>query len=343
MEMETLHVACSIDDNYAQHCCVMLCSLFENNKQAKFRIHILTDSLNKKSREDLVKLVGSYGIKCCFYDVDPKKLDGVKFRKHRPLTVAAYYRILLSSLLDESIDKVLYFDSDTLILGDITPIYNIDLTGYALAATNDIATIVDEHRFQLSLSYNKPYFCSGVMLINLDFWRKNESEAKLIAFAKKERHVFFHDQDALNAVFKDNWFMIPPKWNKFYPYIYDNSYFNSSANLLEFEKKPVVIHFFSIYKPWNKISWIGFRWSKYRNLYFKYLDMTPWKGAKPKVLNDLKYGVYKYLILISIHSIKKEILDFYSFKFVKQIENLLLLPVRICFQVPYHLKRIIKK
>ena len=89
------HVTCNTDDNYLQHCCAMLCSLFENNKEMTFHVHLLTHSLAADGKSFLNSLCQRYGYKINVYDVDEMKLEGVKFRKNRPLTKAAYYRILL--------------------------------------------------------------------------------------------------------------------------------------------------------------------------------------------------------------------------------------------------------
>ena len=302
MTSEIKHICCSTDDNYAQHCGVMLCSLLENNRQARFTVHILIETLLEENRENLNKVVTGYGAICNFHVVNSELLDGVKYRKNRPLTKAAYYRILMSSIFDSTISNVLYLDADLIVVGDITPLFTIDIDNYALAAPKDLAKLNDERRFQLSIQHGEPYFCSGMMLINLNYWRKNNSEEKLIEFSKRERKVYNHDQDALNAVFHGHWFMLSPKWNRFYPDIYDNSFFEHKSDKIEFDKNPVIIHFSNYFKPWNKITWVGVKWTKYRNYYNKYLNLTPWQGAVRQELSVSKFGIYRFLILMSYRS-----------------------------------------
>ena len=303
MGSETKHVCCSTDDNYAQHCGVMLCSLFENNSDAQFEVHILISSLLEENIKNLRSVVERYGKTCHFHEVDAKRLKGVKFRENRPLTEAAYYRILMASIFDSSISTVLYLDADLVVVGDITPLFKLNIDDFALAAPKDLAKLNDERRIQLSIQHNEPYFCSGMMLINLDYWRKNKSEEKLIEFSKRERKVYNHDQDALNAVFHGHWFMLSPKWNRFYPDIYDNSFFEHKSDKIEFDKNPVIIHFSNYFKPWNKINWIGLKWNKYRKYYYEYLDLTPWTGAKSQKLKINKPGMYIFLIMMSYKSI----------------------------------------
>ena len=131
------HVTCNTDDNYLQHCCAMLCSLFENNQEMRFHVHLLTHSLAADSKLFLNSLCQRYGHEISVYNVEESKLNGVKFRKNRPLTKAAYYRILLPEILHENIERVLYLDCDIIVLGSVKELYEIDLSEYALAACQD--------------------------------------------------------------------------------------------------------------------------------------------------------------------------------------------------------------
>lgn len=57
---ETIHVACNIDANYVKYCGVMLISLFENNKESTFDIHIAADTLPQEQVEVLESIIASY-------------------------------------------------------------------------------------------------------------------------------------------------------------------------------------------------------------------------------------------------------------------------------------------
>ena len=116
----TLHIGCSTDDNYVHHACVMLCSLLENNPDDRIVVHLLHEKLTPKNQKAISHLVERYKAEIVFHRVDTTKLAGVKFRKKRPLSLAAYYRLLLSSLLPQT-DKILYLDVDMVVLGKIKP------------------------------------------------------------------------------------------------------------------------------------------------------------------------------------------------------------------------------
>lgn len=113
------------------------------------------------------------------------------------------------------------------VLGKIKPLFELDIEPYGVAAVKDVVPCIDEHRVQLSIPYGQDYFCSALMLINLKYWREHDSEARLLEFAKRERKIFCHDQDALNYVFKNSWYQLPPKWNRFSGWLFPDRYFKT--------------------------------------------------------------------------------------------------------------------
>lgn len=297
----TYHVTCNTDDNYAQHCCAMLCSLFENNKGYVFHVHVLTHNLSHDNTEQIKGLATRYDSYCTIYEVDESRLEGVKFRTERPLTKAAYYRILLPEILDEKIEKVLYLDCDMIVSGTVEELYNLELDQYALAATLDCMPFNSIHRKQLQTEADERTFCSGIMLINLNYWRENNAIQKLLDFSIKDRKpVFLHDQDSLNYVFKKKWFLLPPKWNKpslsYLPAIDGVSYFD----IYEYVYQPKVIHFSSDAKPWFNISF------PYSKLYRFYLNKSgfsnpqytkiSWDKRLKFIFYNIKYNIRKYIL-----------------------------------------------
>lgn len=324
------HISCATDDNYAQHCGVMLCSLFENNKQSRYVVHILMNktTLGLENRNRLQRLVEHYESVCVFHHVDGTKLQGVQYRKNRPLTEAAYYRILYASIFDESIHKIFYLDCDIVVNGCIDEIFNIDLNEYALAAVQDVDMYEDDHRMQMSLPYEKCMFCSGVMLVNLDYWREHDVERRLLYYAKKPRHVYLHDQDALNAVFHDKWFRLAPKWNKFNMGYLEDWHFLTKSDKNEYLNNPIIIHFL-VLKPWYDIPHL-----RYKELYYKYLELTEWKGFVPiRRQNDSRYSLGKmiYLNNLRLWFRQRNMLWVYNMLYysIMWIKRILLFPVYI--------------
>jgi lipopolysaccharide biosynthesis glycosyltransferase len=305
----TINVTCNTDNNYVQHCSAMLCSLFENNKQRDIHVHLLSNDISKENIEYLNGLALKYNNKFTIYNVDDSLLDGVQYRKNRPLTKAAYYRILLSSIISPSIDKILYLDCDLIVLDDISKLYSINIDGYALAATLDATPWNSLHRYQLNLSMNDKAFCSGIMLINLNYWRKNKSEEKLLAYSKTPREeVYLHDQDSLNYVFRNQWFMLPPKWNKTPMSIVPLYSDMKSFDYYEYLYQPGIIHYAGLAKPWFNFGFPD------RNYYLHYLSLSEFNNSiilsKGYAYNiKTSFSVIKYYLNRFIRPVIPDILE----------------------------------
>lgn len=318
------HITCNTDNNYAQHCCAMLCSLFENNKDMSFHVHVLTNALSINNEGEIKQLCSRYNACLTIHEVDESRLEGVKFRKRRPLTKAAYYRTLLPEIIDKSIDNILYLDCDMIVVGSVSELFEIELDNYALAATKDCMPFNSEHRKQLHFESDERSFCSGIMMVNLKYWREHNSTEALLEYSRRERgEIFLHDQDALNYVFKKQWFLLPPKWNKpaqsYMPDVNDISYFD----VYEYVHEPRIIHFSGDAKPWFNIKF------PYSRVYRKFLVQS--KYSSPVFIKIplpervcfefmiIKYFIRKYImpfipniVLLLIKDIIKIFTSIYS-------------------------------
>ena len=320
------HVTCNTDNNYAQHCVVMLCSLFDNNKGLDFCVHILINDLSEENKKAIIDLSKQYGNEIIFHMVDESLLEDLQYRKHRPLTKAAYYRVLLPSILDESIERVLYLDCDMIVLRDISDLYRIDISEYALAATSDVTPWTSEHRLQLNLSMQDKAFCSGIMMINLKYWREHNAQNKLIEFSRTKREpVYLHDQDALNYVFRNQWFELPPKWNHtpLSVSVGAAKWFDNE----EYAFNPCIMHYSGDLKPWYNV------WFPEKKYYVKYILLS---GYPATIINkDIKFRIYgiifvfRYFMSRFIYPILPEFLEILfrdTFFTIKLVLTLLINP-----------------
>ena len=173
-----------------------------------------------------------------------------------------------------------------IVLQSIKELFDIDLNLYALAATTDSSPYSDIHRRQLGFDLNTTAFCSGIMMINLKYWREHNAQDKLIKFSKEKRTpVYLHDQDALNHVFRNNWFVLPPKYNHTSMSITPLSRFEYDN--LEYAFNPIVWHYSSDLKPWFNIPFPG------KSNYIKYLKLSEFPNYK-FINKEFKFRVSSY-------------------------------------------------
>lgn len=270
-----IHIACNIDGNYVQHCAVTLVSIFENNRESKFCIHIVATGLTKDDENILSSLATKYGNTVSFYAPDEKLLEGFAIKKFsKRISMATYYRCILADLLPTTIDKLIYLDCDIVILGDIRPFWNIPLEGIGVAAVEDIGCNEPQRYQILKYPQEDSYFNAGVLLINLDYWRKhNITKACIDYYQKYPERILFNDQDLLNSVLHKDKILIDLCWNVqdgFYrtPKVISKEWKDKFVEVL---KNPIILHYTNR-KPWDYDSQ-----HPLKDEYFKYLALTPWK------------------------------------------------------------------
>ena len=273
-----LDIVVSSDDNYVQHLMGMLCSLYEHNKNHHIMLHMLRNGNLKPCNEEFIRnITERYGHECKFYTVDETPLIGVQFRKNRPLTMAAYYRLLLPNILS-GIDKVLYLDCDMDVLGDVSELFEMELDNYALAACLDDMPHTNQHRLQLHMQVGERTFNTGMMMCNLKYWREHGSVEHMIEYAKRpKKEILLHDQDVFNYEFKGKWFLLPPKWNRLSHRSQCINYWGyQQYDKDEYLHAPKIVHHFI--KPWFDVYKPG------KNLYLKYVKLS---GYEPIVLKHV--------------------------------------------------------
>ena len=139
MEKQTIHIAACPDKDYVMPTGVMMYSACVNNPDVDIDFHIIIDeSVTKDDQHDLMDSICMFEGKKVLFHHFKNRSDinfPIIFDTHLPR--AAYYRLFLSSLLSSVIDKVLYLDGDIIVRHSLLPLWQTDLTGYAVGATID--------------------------------------------------------------------------------------------------------------------------------------------------------------------------------------------------------------
>lgn len=319
----TYHLTCSTDNNYLQYCEVMLCSVFENNKDLHFHVHLLHSELTQDSMTILKEFCSRYQHQISFYKIDDEMLKDVNRRENSPVSIATYYRVLLPDLLDKSIDKIFYLDCDVIVLGDIKPLYDMNYDGYGVAAIYDASPYDSTHRELMGLDLTGRAFCAGVMMINLDFWRKHNSKEALLEYSNtKQEKVYLEDQDALNYVFRNHWFQLPYKWAKTPLSIGIVDPNMKDFDQYEYAFEPRIIHYAGSLKPWCDV------WFPERKYYLKHLNLSGIENPKTKhVTYQFRMRTYKRILRYWVNRYVRPMIPDIIEMFIRDTVNLLKLVI----------------
>ena len=276
-----MNVVFSADRGYVQHLAVAVASLIENN--SGMNIYIINNDLSASDWKKLKKLSSGKDSNLIDAKIDDRQIENLLTNSY--FTKAMYYRLFIPEIVKGN--KALYLDADIVVNQRIHDLYNTDISDTFLAAVDNM-DVYNHH--DLEMESSAKYFNSGVMLINLEYWRKNNVKEKVIDFIRRKREVIrFPDQDGLNSVINGNWLELHPKYNM-HSKLYEYPFVSPIKEAIE---KPTIIHYIGSSKPWH------FRdYHPYKHLYWKYLRKTPYKYFIPDDINII--GVLKMIVPIPI-------------------------------------------
>ena len=249
------------DLNYWKHSFVSIRSLLENNDSVD--VFLFYDKLNQKILNIFRNIFKGQLRLIKFQDNNIKRIN----YKLRPY----FFRYFIPKKL-KKYSKVLYLDSDTITLCDISKIFNTKLVK-TIAAVKE-----PKHPTQKKLYIGNPKlkrFNSGVMLFNTKKYVSKDYLKKIIITSKKFKDKW-GDQPAANYIFRNDIKYINGKWN----------YLDKSDP--KKIKKKMILHF-NNFKPWkiNHNSKNVKLYRQYRKLienYYFYDDLT-FKNIVKKIIN----------------------------------------------------------
>lgn len=258
---EPISMSFSVSDNYSQHLAVVLASVLANNPDSSFVFHVLHMNISDENQMKICRLEQMYlNCEIEFHFIDASRFEKFPIPKElEHVTQEMYYRYQLPELLmDEK--RTIYSDVDVLCVGNLKPLWEIDLKGNIIAAVSE-GEAGESKKKLIGLDGESPYFNSGLIVMDLVAMRKEEAYLKLMKnTVKYANRIAWPDQDIINITFRDRIQALEPIWNAF--------------NVLEREmKKRIVIRHFAnaSQKPWCNI-WKNTTWP----IYLKYLRKSPY-------------------------------------------------------------------
>ena len=266
------------DARHAKHAAVSIVSLLENNPGAFFDLVVVSAGDLGSEAAKLRRTLAAYP-NCALKTV---RFDGRAGLLRLPAglyyAVGDYMRLWMAEFFPASVAKVLCLGGDTIVTGDIGSLWRTELGEAVLGAV----TIPDAGRgAALGIAEDYGYFDTGVMLVDLARWRRENLFARLLeAFAASDKHLE-DDRDLLNLCLFDRRRVLPPTYNAL------SAFFSgapglgmSAADLAALRDAARVIRFDDALKPWSYLC----RHPR-RADYWHYLARTEWRDEEPEDRN----------------------------------------------------------
>lgn len=282
---EPVVIVFTSNDDFAMLLGVAICSLFENKKgDYPVQVFVIDGGISPGNKTKLAVLEKRYRFTITYVTPDRELFAGIRPAGMQiELPLETYYRTAIGRILPAARNKAIYMDVDVVVRGDIGELFYEDLGGKTLGAVADCyQDRRREHLKNLFENTNIPaktgdaaYFNAGVLLIDLNRWRKLEIEKKLFNFMRgNPGKLFYHDQDALNVVLSGDSRILPAKYNFLAEYAEHYG-----------EHKPLIVHYAGGAKPWYVFSALP-----YQSDYVYYANKTPWKNRKYRKLVDVPFA-----------------------------------------------------
>lgn len=209
----------AVDDGYCPFLAVAIQSLIDNSsKENTYLIKVLHTDISEENKKKIEKYERN-NVDIEFVDLNyyiQKVKDKLYTRDYYSQTT--YFRLFLPNLYQQY-DKVLYLDSDIVILDDIAKLYHVQMGNNLVAAAPDdvvLSNLIfrDYAEKVVGVADCKQYFNAGVLLMNLHELRKFKFQEKFMYLLDRIKFAVAQDQDYLNRLCKGRVMLLDRTWNR---------------------------------------------------------------------------------------------------------------------------------
>lgn len=287
MNNNVIPIFYACDDAFVKYTIVSLYSIIANaSKDHKYLVHILHTEISDEMKSKVYKLAND-NFEIRFVDVTGYlRSISEKLPLRDYYSKTTYYRLFIAEMFTDY-TKAIYIDSDTIVQGDISKLYSIDIKDAYVGACHEQAMIQsDEFGTYVEKVIGIPrynFFNAGLMVINCEQFRLHFVLDKFVDYLHYYTFVVTQDEDYLNLICKDHVYWIDQRWN--------TEVFGEIAYPIE---QANMIHYIMTSKPWHyedcRFGDIFWHYAKQTEVYDKmkkiqssYTDEEKERDAKSQV------------------------------------------------------------
>lgn len=277
-----LNIAYACDDNYIMQTGISMISLLENNKSFdEIEFFLIDFGIKKESLERIDQIVEHYGRTWRVIPFETWSGDFHVQNLGRHIA-SVYAKIFFGRLA--GIDKILYLDSDIIVEDSLEDLWKKDLSRYWIAGVETISSI--KRNQKMGLEAKDVCINDGMLLMNLEQWRKDAVEERCLSYIEEQRgEPFVLSEGTLNHVCNHHILRLHPRYNLMSGLVYYKSSeieqmtgrpFYSQKVMDDAKENPCIIHYLCgcYMRPWN----IDCK-HPMKDIYRKYKELSPWKDV----------------------------------------------------------------
>jgi len=301
-----LNVLYTSDNNYAPWLCISAASLLKNNTEAEeITIYAVKDDWDEHYVTCLEQQVADYGESRHLRLIDGKeweaRLDELGMCPYRG-GHAPNLRLFFTEFIAPDVDRLLYLDCDTIVCGDLSELFATDMGDTPMAVVLD--SLTTHYRKYIGLTPKDTYFNSGVILFDIDNWKKVGATDKLMELLNGQSHKNFinPDQDALNIALRDQVTVLHPKYNFQTTHeVYSNKNFFANYGGVDYytceelddaRENPVILH---AYRFLGQFPWHKNAIHPWRPIFLEYAEGSRCADFRPKENEGIIFAVERVM------------------------------------------------
>lgn len=202
------------NDGYLPYLGISLISLLQNNSEEQIRVYVVLSEVKKENLDKLNSIRSQYpNLDLRIINGEPyieqmKKLKLIQYRK----SFVPNLRLFFTEYIDNDVDKLLYLDSDTLVVESLNELFAMDMDKNCVGVILD--ALAGPYKRCLGYGEDEPYFNSGVLLIDVKQWNRCNCTKTLFQMLEDRNNIHANpDQDYLNQLLHDKIKILSPKYN----------------------------------------------------------------------------------------------------------------------------------
>ena len=259
MTNNTINICFASNNKYVDFLSVSMISILYNTK--KFINFYILDSGISNIKKDLLlsslDIFNNFSIEFIKIDLDLFK----DFCTCLHFSLDIYSRYLIAQLKPD-IDRIIYLDCDIIVLDDINKLFSENIDDFIIGAVqeyrdNNLLNKI-KRNLKIQSNYDFKYFNSGVLLIDIKKWNKNNITETLFNLIKSfNNNLYSPDQDILNKLFYNNYKILDKKYNLIKrDFLLFNTFNKNKKDTIMKANEEIVIRHFTGVKPWENNVYI---------------------------------------------------------------------------------------
>lgn len=248
-----LHIAFCADRNYVMPTGVAMVSVCEQHRDVPLCFHVVLTG--DAPSQELCQIAKQYGVGLEIYRPEPGRLPAVSCSGAPHVTTTCCARFLLPELLPATVSRLIYLDSDVCVVDSLVAMWQLPMAADqpVLAAPAAYGCSWHKVRRYTRTPMAVTYHNSGVLLMNLDCWRR-ERLADTLLHEVVSHPLPLLDEMALHTVLGERIQPLPLRYNMAINFFFERDHSADYRTIEEWEASldhAVVWHYCMCDKPWN--------------------------------------------------------------------------------------------